>query len=279
MACYIKKGYETRLKIDGRHGMLLLAQCKLEDYPSITEWSSAQKKLIDDLQTCGITVDKPWRVHYYILENLPKSTEWTNFKQMLTMTGKTESTTELLSHLLTFEAQLKREKGLPSDSALFVTRRQREKATSSTTSKITCFGCGVKGHKKEDYYRQDKLEAHKAKWEARKADRRGEDSVNTVAITGEPSNSKVTHLFAMYPVLTGSTSPTLDTSSWTVDTGATSHVTGERSSITSDYTAYAPGEHQVKMANGTVVDAAGIGTAVIQTGETTIVLQQVLYVR
>jgi hypothetical protein len=35
--CAIKKEYETRLKIDGRHGMLLLAQCKLEDYPSVTE--------------------------------------------------------------------------------------------------------------------------------------------------------------------------------------------------------------------------------------------------
>jgi hypothetical protein len=96
--------------------------------------------------------------------------------------------------------------------------------------------------------------------------------------TGEPSISKITHLFPMYPVLTGSTSPALDASSWTVDTGATSHVTGERSSITSDYTAYAPGEHQVKMANGTVVDAIGIGTAAIQAGEITIVLQQVLYI-
>jgi hypothetical protein len=98
--------------------------------------------------------------------------------------------------------------------------------------------------------------------------------VNTVAT--EPSNSNLTQLFAMYPVL--STSPTLDACSWTVDTGATSHITGERSSITSDYMAYAPGEHQVKMANGTVVDAAGIGTAGINMAETTIVLQQVLYV-
>jgi hypothetical protein len=139
-SCAIQKEYETKLKIDGCHGMLVLAQCKLADYPSITEWSSAQKKLIDDLQTCGIAVDRPWRVHY-ILENLPKSTEWTNIKQMLTVTGNTESTTKLLSHLLTFEAYLKRVKGLPSDSALFVTLWQREK---TTMSKITCFGCGVR---------------------------------------------------------------------------------------------------------------------------------------
>jgi hypothetical protein len=211
------------------------------------------------------------------LENLPKSTEWSNFKQMLTMTGKTESTNELLSHLLTFEAQLKREKGLPSDSALFVTRRQREKAIMS---KITCFGCGVKGHKKEDCYRHDKWEAYKA---VREADRRGEDSVNTVA--AEPTDSNLTQLFAIYPVLSTSptlnvlsTSPTLDASSRTVDTGATSHITGERSSITSDYMAYAPGEHQAKMANGTVVDAAGIGTAAIHKAETTTGLQQLLYV-
>jgi hypothetical protein len=196
---------------------------------------------------------------------------------MLTMTGKTESTNQLLSHLLTFEAQLKREKGLPSDSALFDTRRQREKAIMS---KITCFGCGVKGHKKEDCYRQDKWEAYKA---VREADRRGEDSVNTVA--AEPTDSNLTQLFAIYPVLSTSptlnvlsTSPTLDASSRTVDTGATSHITGERSSITSDYMAYAPGEHQAKMANGTVVDAAGIGTAAIHKAETTTGLQQVLYV-
>jgi len=92
----IKKEYEARLKIDNRHGMLLPAQCKLENYSSVAEWTSAQKKLIDDLETCGISVDIPWRV-FYIIENLPKSTEWTNFKQMLTMAGKAESTTELLT--------------------------------------------------------------------------------------------------------------------------------------------------------------------------------------
>ena len=75
----IKKECGTGLEIDGRHGMLLLAQCKPENHPSVTERISAQKKLIDDL------------------ENLPKSTEWTNFKQVLTMTGKIEPTTELLS--------------------------------------------------------------------------------------------------------------------------------------------------------------------------------------
>ena len=76
---------------------------------------------------------------------------------------------------------------------------------------------------------------------------------------------KLTRIYAMHPVR--STSPTLDASSWTLDMRASSHMTGERRSITSDYAAYAPGEHQVKLGEETVVDVAGIGTAVIRTWE------------
>ena len=82
----------------------------------------------------------------------------------------------------------------------------------------------------------------------------------------DTGNSKLTHLFAIYPVR--SISPTLDASSWILDTGTKSHVTGQRSSITSDFVAYAPGERAPgEVGYKAVFDVAGIGTAIIQTGK------------
>jgi hypothetical protein len=120
----IKDKFEKRVKIDGRHGMTLLAQCKLEHFPSVTEWVAAQKKITDDLTTCGIPVDDAWKV-YYLWDNLRKSAEWSNRRDMLEIGKKTETSAELVSNLLTFEARIKRQKELAPDSALFVSRRQR----------------------------------------------------------------------------------------------------------------------------------------------------------
>jgi len=78
-----------------------------------------RKLVTDDLTTCGIQVDDAWKV-YYLLDNLPKSAESANRRDVLKMGGKTEASAELISNLLIFEAQTKREKGLAPDSALFV---------------------------------------------------------------------------------------------------------------------------------------------------------------
>jgi hypothetical protein len=68
----IKLELEGRIKLDGRQGMLELAQCKLEQYSSVTEKMAAHSKIINNLSVCGFPVDDKWTVHY-IIGNLPKT--------------------------------------------------------------------------------------------------------------------------------------------------------------------------------------------------------------
>ena len=85
-------------------------------------------------------------------------------------------------------------------------------------------------------------------------------------------------LFAMYPVLRATLVDNL--SKWILGTGASHHVTGSRNSIVWDYRRFAPGEKQVRIADDTIVDAAGEGTALIKIDNprSTIVLQHAPHV-
>ena len=78
--------FEKRIWFDGRRRMLELAQCKLEQYSSVTEWMSAQSNSSNDLSVCDFPVDDKWRMHY-IMDNLPKTAEWTNYAQTLELDG------------------------------------------------------------------------------------------------------------------------------------------------------------------------------------------------
>jgi len=193
----IKSEFEGRIKLDGRRGMLELAQCKLEQYPSVTEWMSAQSKILNDLSVCDFPVDDKWRVHY-IMDNLPKTAEWTNYAQTLELTGQTNDSGTLIAHLLTFETKLKRNRGLSQEDALFVTRRQKNgknrskdwnksdkperdsKFDKSNDRPTKCYGCGLKGHKISEC-------KHPEKWQAHQKSKDGKDSANMAT---EPKDSE-----------------------------------------------------------------------------------------
>jgi len=68
----IKTDFEKVIKLDGRYEMAKLTSCHLESYLSVTEWISAQDKIINDLAVCDITIEDSWR-KFYIMSNLPNT--------------------------------------------------------------------------------------------------------------------------------------------------------------------------------------------------------------
>jgi len=141
--------------------MAKLTDCKLEQYPSISEWIIAQEKIINDLAICDITIDDAWR-KFYILSNLPKNDEWRNFVLTLELNEKADSVANNTSHLLSFEATLRRAKGLSLDAALFVTKKDRGRTSKGDGTKglksqgIMCHGCGETAHIKLKCRNKDK---------------------------------------------------------------------------------------------------------------------------
>jgi len=120
----IKADFEKVIKLDGRYEMAKLTSCQPESYPSVTEWISAQDKIINDLAVCDITIEDSWR-KFYIMSNLPNTEEWRTFASTLELTEKADTVASIVTHLLSFEARLRRARGLAPDAALFVTKKGR----------------------------------------------------------------------------------------------------------------------------------------------------------
>jgi hypothetical protein len=66
---------EKVIKLNGRYEMAKLTSCPLKSYSSVTEWISAQDKIINDHAVCDITIEDSWR-EFYIMSNLPNTEEW-----------------------------------------------------------------------------------------------------------------------------------------------------------------------------------------------------------
>ena len=155
----IKTDFEKVIKLDGRYEMAKLTSCQLQSYPSVTEWISAQDKIINDLSVCNITIEDSWS-KFYILSNLPNTEEWRIFASTLGLTEKTDTVASIVTHLLSFEVRLRRARGLAPDAALFVTKNGRgrnwkgndrkgdDRKGDDWKSQVICHGCGVKGHLK-----------------------------------------------------------------------------------------------------------------------------------
>jgi len=52
----IEQQYKNQVQREDIHLLRSLDNCRLSDYPSVTEWISAQDKIIDDLAFCGIKI-------------------------------------------------------------------------------------------------------------------------------------------------------------------------------------------------------------------------------
>jgi len=155
----IKEDFETMFKLDGQHKLEKLVLCNLESYSSVAEWISAQDAIIGDLAICDVKIDDSFR-NFYILSNLPKSDKWKMFKTSLELSGKGDTTTNIITHLQSFEVTLRRDRGIDPDSALFfVTKKARDRhppQTSHRGSGIVCYGCGETGHKIVSCMNRDK---------------------------------------------------------------------------------------------------------------------------
>ena len=153
----IKADFEKMVKLDGQHELEKLVLCNLESYSSVAEWISAQDAIIGDLAICDVTIDDNLR-KFYILSNLPKSDEWKMFKTSLQLSGKADTTANIITHLQSFEVTLRRDSGIDPDSTLFVTKKGRGRQPGQTSQRtgIVCYGCGENGHKIANCMNRDK---------------------------------------------------------------------------------------------------------------------------
>jgi hypothetical protein len=120
----IKSDLEEVIKLDAKHEQQKLATCKIEDYPSVNVWISAQERIINDLAICGISVTNEWRV-FYIMSNLPTSPEWLGFTTSMNISGKADNPSSIIAQLQVFEANLRRQKGIAPDAAQSHERHER----------------------------------------------------------------------------------------------------------------------------------------------------------
>jgi hypothetical protein len=118
----IKADVEKVIKLDRRYEMAKLTSCQLESYPSVTEWIPAQAKIINDLAVCDITIEDSWR-KFDMMSTLPNTEEWRTFASTLELTEKADTVTSIVTHLLSFEARLRRARGLAPDAALCIKKK------------------------------------------------------------------------------------------------------------------------------------------------------------
>jgi hypothetical protein len=107
----IKVNFEKVINLDGRYEMAKLTSCQLELYPSVTEWISAQDKMINDLAICDITIEDSWR-KFYSMSNLPNTEESRTCASTLELTEKADTVASIVTHLLSFVACLRRVRSL-----------------------------------------------------------------------------------------------------------------------------------------------------------------------
>jgi len=207
--------------------MTKLTDCKLEQYRSISEWITAQQKVINDLAISDIAIDDVWQ-KFYILSNLPNNDEWRKFVSTLKLTEKADKVANITSHLQLFEATRCSTKGLSPDTALFVmkkghgpTSNTKGESRSQKSQGIMCHGCGEKG------YIQPKCR-NKDKW-ASYAEKKSKVDANLASTELTPAANTESFLFS---IIKEDTVITVNVATgkqpadyWIFDTGATNHVT------------------------------------------------------
>jgi len=151
----IKAEFEKIIKLDDRYEMVKLTSYQLESNPSVTEWISAQDKIINDLAVCDMTIEDSWR-KFYIMPNLLNTEEWRTFASTLELTETADTVASVVTHLLAFEARLCRARSLAPDAALFLTKnglgrysngeKGNDRKGDEWKSQVICHGCGVRRH-------------------------------------------------------------------------------------------------------------------------------------
>jgi len=284
----IKADFEKVIKLNGRYKMAKLTSCQIESYPSVTEWISAQDKIINDLAICDITTEDCWK-KLYITPNIPNTEEWRTFASTLGVTEKADTVANIVTHLLSFEASLRRARGLAPDAALFVTEKGRgryskDKKGDDWKSQVICHGCGVKGHMKAKCRSKHKWALYeKSKSDANLASTASTSTAESESFLFSVMNSDPTPDSTPDSVITLNVeSANRSADYWILDTGATNHIPGN-CHLFETFHSMAKGEHQFKRANNSFFDAEGSGTITFYVDRPNakpakIVMQHVLHV-
>jgi hypothetical protein len=74
----INSDFEKVINLHGQYEMAKLTLCQLESYHPVTEWISAQDKIINDLSIYDNTIEDS-RTIFFIMSNLPNTEEWQTF--------------------------------------------------------------------------------------------------------------------------------------------------------------------------------------------------------
>ena len=184
----------------------------------------------------------------------------------------------IVTHLLSFEARLRRARGLAPDAELFITKKGRgrqskggkgddrngnDRNADNWKSQVICHGCGVKGHIKVKCrskhkwasYEKSKSDPNLAATASSSTAEFESESFLTSVIYSEPIPDSTPDSVITVNVASANRSADY----WILDTGATNHVTGNRH-LFETFHPTARAEHQVKTANNSFVDAEGSGT-------------------
>jgi len=168
--------FQRGIKLDGRYEIAKLTDCKLN--PSVSESITVQEKIFNVLAICDITIDNTWQ-KFYILSNLPNDDEWRNFDSTHELNKRGDTVGNITSHLLSFEATLRRGPGVTPDTGLFLTKNVRGQTSNSkgdsTNSEsrgqksqgIMCHGCGEKEYITPKCRNKDKWASYAAEKKSR----------------------------------------------------------------------------------------------------------------
>ena len=173
----------------------------------------------------------------------------------------------IVTHLLSFEACLRRARGLAPDAALFITKKGRgryskgeegnDRKSDDRKSQVTCHGGGVQGHIKVKFRSKHKWTSY----EKSKSDANLTLTAPTSVAESESFLFSVIHSDStpdsVFTVNVASANRSADY--WILDTGATNHVTGIRH-LFETFHPMANGKHQAKTENNSFFDAEGSGT-------------------
>jgi len=268
--------------------MAKVTSCQLESYPSVTDSISALDKIINDHAVCDITIEYSWR-KFYIMFYLLNKEEWRTFASTLELTEKANTVASIVNHLQSFEVRLRRAQGLALDASLFVTKKgwgQYSNGKKGNDSKgddwkiqVICHGCGGKGHIKAKCRSKHQW----APYEKSKSDANLASTASPSIAESESFHFSVIHSdsmpYSMFTVKVASSNRSANY--WILDTGVTNHVTGNHH-LFETFHPMAKGEHQVKTANTSIVDAEGSGMILLYVARpyakpAKIIMQHVLY--
>jgi len=294
----IKADFEKINMPDGRDEMAKLTSYELQSYSSVTEWITAQNRIINDIAVCDMTIEDCWR-KFYIVSNLPNTEEWRTFASTLELTEKVGSASSIVTHLWSLEARLCRTLCLAPDSALCMTKKcrgQHSKGGKGNNRKannrkgddwknqVICHRCGVMGHIKAKCRSKHKW----ALYEKSKIDVNLATSTSTALFNSESFLFLVIHSDPI-PDSTPDSVITVNVASanqsadhWILDTRAKNQVTSNHHLFQTIHSMAQRTQH-VKTANIRIVDAEGSGTITFYVDRPNwkpakIVLQHVLYV-